>query len=323
MSKDAVYTDGVIAVKENSLLKDKIFKLCESGAEEALRVLTESGFGKGAEVTSPHEYEKLIAADERDLDAFIKEYSPSFAVTAYLLAPRDFHNLKALLKAELLGQSAEEMLAPEGIYSLEALKNCVKESDFSPLEKELKEAAEEVSSSAEEGKSPPTGAEIGSLFVKAEFEYLFRSCRKNGVLKKLLITRADMLNILTAFRSDSAENAAKNYVSGGSLTRKLLDKLFSESEKAVEAFDKTDYKEFVALCVKARENSLPCTEAEKIYNGLETDFLGANKYELKREQPFLYYVFRRRAENANVRILFVCLAAGMDEEKIKRRMRAV
>ena len=44
MVKDATYTNGVIAVKEKYLLKDKIFKMCEGGAEEALRALTDSGF---------------------------------------------------------------------------------------------------------------------------------------------------------------------------------------------------------------------------------------------------------------------------------------
>jgi len=35
MAKDLLYTNGVIAAKEKYLLKDKIFRLCEGGAEEA------------------------------------------------------------------------------------------------------------------------------------------------------------------------------------------------------------------------------------------------------------------------------------------------
>jgi vacuolar-type H+-ATPase subunit C/Vma6 len=37
--------------------------------------------------------------------------------------------------------------------------------------------------------------------------------------------------------------------------------------------------------------------------------------------PFLYYVFRKRAENADVRIIFVCLGAGMSQAEIKKRRR--
>lgn len=98
MATDVLYTDGVIAAREKYLLKDKLVKLCESGPEDALRAVTESGFGKGTEIVSVYDYEKLVAADEAAIDAFILEYSPSEAEKTYLLAPRDFHNLKALLK---------------------------------------------------------------------------------------------------------------------------------------------------------------------------------------------------------------------------------
>ena len=39
MARDVTYTNGVIAAGEKYLLKDKIFKMCETGAEEALRIL--------------------------------------------------------------------------------------------------------------------------------------------------------------------------------------------------------------------------------------------------------------------------------------------
>ena len=65
------------------------------------------------------------------------------------------------------------------------------------------------------------------------------------------------------------------------------------------------------------------TEAERELASLEFDFLDVKKYELKATQPFLYYVFRRRAENQNVRIVFACRLAGLGEQEIKRRLRAV
>ena len=63
------------------------------------------------------------------------------------------------------------------------------------------------------------------------------------------------------------------------------------------------------------------TEAERGLDSLETRLLAEHRYELKKTQPFLYYVFRRRAENANLRIVFVCLLAGMEERQIKSRLR--
>ena len=95
----------------------------------------------------------------------------------------------------------------------------------------------------------------------------------------------------------------------------------NEAEKAARAFDGTQYADFVKTCFADKTEGKPCAQAELMRDNLETDFLGAHKYELKKSQPFLYYVLRRRAENANLRIIFVCLMAGMDEGDIKSRLR--
>ena len=79
MPKDVTYTNGVIAVREQSLLRDKITKLCEGTAEEAFRILSDGGFGKGAEALSAYEYERLLSADDAELDGFIREYAPTNA----------------------------------------------------------------------------------------------------------------------------------------------------------------------------------------------------------------------------------------------------
>ena len=140
MAKDAVYTNGVIAAKETSLLGAKVIKLCEGSAEDAFRTLSESGFARGASARSVFEYEKLLYADERDLDGFVREYAPTNAEKAYFLAPRDFHNAKALIKAKYTGVQPDKMLASDGLFLSSEISRCVEENDFSPLCGELKKA---------------------------------------------------------------------------------------------------------------------------------------------------------------------------------------
>lgn len=325
MGKDLLYTNGVIAAREKYLLKDKIFKLCDSGAEEALRALSESGFGKGAEAASVYEYEKLVSADEAAIDGFIREYAPSRAEAEYLLSPRDFHNAKAAVKAHFLNIGTENMLAPAGLLSVEEIVTAVNSGDYAHLGKNLGEAVKEAAALfSEESKKEASGAEIGIIFEKALYAHLHEACARNGLLKKLLTTKADMTNILTALRSVEEEYAAKCYVTGGKVTQNQLSAIFDEdTEKALKAFKGTPYYDFVKKCIADKAAGLPLTEAERICESYETEFFTAKKYELEKSQPFLYYVFRRRAENANVRILMVCLLAGMKESEIKRRLRAI
>ncbi|MDE6442747.1 MAG: V-type ATPase subunit [Clostridia bacterium] len=320
MARDLLYTNGVVAAREKYLLKDKILKLCESSAEETFRTLTEGGFGKGAEVGSVYDYEKLVTADEQSIDEFIREYAPSQAEQAYLLSERDFHNAKAILKAYYLHLEVEKLLAPEGLISIRTITDCIKDGNYSPLGGALSEAVSETAKLFE-SEGDVSGAEIGIIFEKARFKHLVKTCSKNGVLKKLIAVRADMTNILTALRSSESEYAQKSYVEGGKLSIKQLDKLFSDNaEKALEG---TPYSGFLKKCLKDKAEGLPLTDAERVFESYETEFFAQRKYELEKAQPFLYYVFRRRAENANVRILFVCLLAGMRDIDIKRRLRTI
>lgn len=321
MGKSVIYTNGVIAVKENKLLRDKIVRLTEMGADDAFRSVTESGFGKGAEAVSVYDYEKLLVADERELDAFIAEYAPSKAEKAYFLAPRDFHNAKAILKAQYLNEPVGGMLAPDGEITAAELSEIIKSGQTEKLNEHLRGAVESCNKLFAEPEKEVSGAEIGAIFDKALYAYLFSACSKNGFLKKALAAKADMSNILTAMRADSFENAQKNFIGGGRLKDEALQNIFSEN--AERAFDGTAYKDFYALCVTAKEKNKPFTEAERVFDGYETSLLNKHRFELKNSQPFVYYVLRRRAENADLRILFVCLLAGMSGRDVVKRLRSV
>lgn len=324
MAMDTTYTGGVIAVRETQLLKDRILKLCEGTAQEAFRILSDCGFGRSAEVTSVYDYERMLAADELEIDGFVREYAPFNAEKQYFLSPRDFHNAKAAVKAEYLGISAEGMLAPDGIVPAEQIVQCVKQHDTAPLYPQLKSAVEEALALFEgsEERKEISGAEIGIIFDRAAFSHLLAVCGKNRDLKKLTVMRIDITNILTALRAQSAEYAANNYIYGGRLNENTLEKLCGEREIAERALDGTPYEDFIKK-IFAADGSLALSDAERAYESLETEYFEKNKYELKRSQPFLYYVFRRKCENENVRIVLGCLLAGVPEQEIKKRLRAV
>ena len=320
------YTNGVIAAREKRLLKDKILRFCELSPSEAFRALLESGYGGAETASSVYDYEKLIAREEELLDGFIREYSPTKTISSYLLSPRDFHNAKALIKAASLGEDAQKMLAPEGLISIKLLRECIENNDFAPLEtvnQALKEACE---SAIELLKEEQSGSKVGDIFEKASYSYLQNVTRFSPLLKKLLTAKTDMTNILIAFRAKDGEIAKEKYLPFGKLKEEQLAPLTddgeSEKETAFKAFEKTPYSAFVKSCFLAREKGLPFTEAERIRDGYDETFFAKRKYELQNKEPFLYYVYRRKTENANVRVVFACLLAGVSEAEIKKRLRA-
>lgn len=313
---DPIFTNGVIAIKERLLLGEKLLRYTELTAEEALRALRESGFGSGAD---GQEGEALILAEERSLDSFILEYAPSSKELEYLLSPRDFHNAKALCKAKKLNTDAEKLLAPQGLVKIDELSAAIDGGDFSALDADLGGAIKEALENDD-----LTGAEVGAIFDIALYNHLISKCRHSSILKKLLSGKADRLNILTAMRSNSREFAEKLYVRGGKLKTADLAKLFDDNrEKAENALKGTAYAEFYKLCFEAKEKGLPFTEAERALESYEAEYFAAKRFELEGKQPFLYYVFRRRAEIQNVRIILVCLNAGLKAQDVRKRLRAV
>lgn len=309
---DILYTNGVIAVKEKQLLGEKLLRFPDMTAQEVLHALTESGFGGGAV-----DAEGICAAEERLLDAFIREYAPSKAEKVYLLAPYDFHNAKAVCKAEKLGTDAENMLATEGLIKLAEITDAVKDKEYCRLGKELGDAVREAL------EKPLGGAEIGAVFDAALYNYLASELKHRKLLKTLLARKADMTNILTSLRCASFEQAEGFWVGGGKLGKRELSELFDANTGCEKALTGTPYRQFFELCMKAKEKGMPYTAAERFLESFEAEYFRDRRFELEGKEPFLYYVFRRRAEIRNVRIILVCLHAGLSAQEIKKRLRTL
>lgn len=319
---DSGFTNGVIAVKEKRLFGERLTRFAEMSAEDVFRALTEAGYGFNA-ASSVYEFEAMISAEERDLDEFIRTYAPSEAELEYFLAPRDFHNGKALLKAHALGKDATGLLAPDGLVPAERIASCIEAGDFSPLSGELKKALEEGKALLDENKEG-AGVQLGVLFERALFAHLAASCTKNRSLKKLIALKADTENILSYLRAADREGAEAVFVTGGTLRKEKLAGLFSsDPEKGERTLNGTPYEALAKLCFAAKRAKKPFSEAEKAADDLETDFYRHARYSKEGRDPFLLYVIRRRAENADVRIILVCLLAGMPAAEIKSRLRGI
>lgn len=323
MAIDLSYTEGVIAAKDKYLLKDKLLRLCEMTADDAFRSLLEYGFGGGAETAnSVFDYEKLIQAEESALDEFILQYAPTKADAEYLLSPRDFHNAKALMKAKLLGTDAEKMLASEGLIPIPVLTSAIQSGNYTEIAKStyLHAACMAIEKSIADEKTL-SGLEIGLIFEREMYRHLLAKCKHSSSLKRSIVARLDMTNILTAFRAQAEEKVAETFIAGGKLSVADVLTVISDGWKGGAAY--AHYPEFVTLCRDAVEKRAPLTLAERYRDGYDVEKLNENRFELKRNEPFLYYVLRRRAENANVRIIFALQLLGASELEMKKRLRGI
>ncbi|MDD6994710.1 MAG: V-type ATPase subunit [Candidatus Borkfalkiaceae bacterium] len=325
------YVNGVIAAKEKYFLKEKLLRLIETDAENALRALKESGFGGAAAAAEENcSAETLIAAQEAETNAFIREYAASEAEKEYFLSPLDCHNVKAYFKAACTGADVTNMLADEGLVPLSRIQESFLKDDYSALPAYLQSAVREAKKICKDGAAGK-GAEIGAAFEKALFYHLAVVLKKHVALKQLLAEKADLTNLVTALRAANFEKAKEQFVCGGKLRAEDYAFCFAENAEQAESLARKTgasgkagarMRDLFDIYKRVKETG-SYAEAEKRLAQTELDFFERKKYELTGSDPFLYYVLRRKTECADVRIALVCLNAGMKESEIKKRLRGV
>lgn len=202
------YALGRISVLSTHLLTAaQLRRIAEAGSsQEAIKLLMETGYGENQTT------EQEIALGEIDLiireqlqltRKRIQEITPDPELTGLFLLPVDTHNLKALLKARLLGTSADDILREGGNFSLQDLKDMVQTKyyeDLPPIYQHTLEAIE-----GELNREPDPfllSAKLDqAMFAQAQ-EVLDRK-KEHGFIREYFSLWADFTNTLSLIRAQN------------------------------------------------------------------------------------------------------------------------
>ncbi len=339
MRYDVAFINGVVRSRERFLWGTRLERLAEGTAAEAFKALKDGGFGANAEAEDG-DFESLIRAEENSVNSFIREYAPSEATERFLLAEYDFHNAEALVKCRLAGADAAKMLAPEGFYKTEDIKKAIDAMGENPPA-DANDGTGKTLSAANDGMGTPRagkkdkrenplyaaaaqalalpagqadGFTVDCVFQKALFRYMKRYAK--GPLKAILANKADAANLSALLRSDTFEYAAQMFVEGGKWPESQLKAIFEGSADV-----NGELKRQVLAAREDAQNGRPLTAFEKYADEYPLHALYPTRYDMKGQEPFLSYIFKRREDIANARILAVCLAARLSPKETAARMR--
>jgi len=199
--KSYVYAVSRIRVLENKLLSsDKIDRMVDAvSAEEVLKVLAESEYGLGQELSSPHDYEQLLSAELMKTYQFIQSITPDQEITDLYLLQYDVHNLKVLLKARFLGDIKDEPLMDIGTLPIDLLRDAVKDKDYRDLPQFLQTGLNKLENALSLRVDP---MKIDLLLDQAYYNWAFvvANKRNNIFIKNLFIKRVDLTNIKSLLR---------------------------------------------------------------------------------------------------------------------------
>jgi vacuolar-type H+-ATPase subunit C/Vma6 len=120
------YAGARISALEKSLFgRDAVRRMAEGSLEDALRQLSDAKYGNLPDATG-EDTERMIESVRKQTAETIRDLSPDSAMTDLFLLQTDAQNLKALIKARLLGIT-EFVWLEGGLFSREQLSSMVSE----------------------------------------------------------------------------------------------------------------------------------------------------------------------------------------------------
>lgn len=321
MSKHKIYPFAVAVVrsKENNLVsKDKLMQMAEAPtAEDALRILSESGYGTLAP-GEIHDFEKLLSAQLSDAYKSLAGLIPDDKLVDIFLYKNDYHNIKVLIKQTVSGTDGSAYLIDGGTVSLDTLKAAFEERKFTDLP-DLDIAA--VNEAMEEYAKTKDGRYIDLILDRACFKTMAEAAQKSkndyviGYVERL----ADVTNIKTFIR---IKRRGKNfkifedaYVSGGSLDLETFAEAY-ESDNPEAVLTGRGYDQ---VCKDFMTESF--TKFEKNCDDFIMSYVKDARYKSLTPEPIVGYIIGKETEIKCVRIIMTCKLNNIDTETIKERVR--
>lgn len=319
MSDKFLFENARIKAMESKLLNSQhMQRLAEcSSTDEAFKVMLELGFGQGQTVAQG-DFDTLIEKEEENAVSLLRAFNVGGALDALLL-DADFHNAKALVKAEITGD--KPALMPEGLTSVDNIKSAI-DGDYDGVSSVLADALADISKKIADGEI--TSRYVDITLDRATFREQLERAKKGG--KKLVshfVFKIDVANISTFYRTEKigadVDFFKENFIDGGKIALDVFERCFGSNEALKNELKNTEYFDLFALL--ADGGSLAQFETE-----VDNAILGGWKKEfndLESPSPIVYYYLAKRTEIKVAKLIVAGIKNHVNPSLIKERTREI
>lgn len=193
---------AMLRAREPKLLNnDRAQRMLDAGSfEEAAKLLTDCGYADMSQM-SAKEIEAELAGHRRSVFKELEELSPDRELVDVFRMKYDYHNLKAIIKAEAMGLSAKSIMSDSGRFDPEELLTIYNEERFTELPPIPAQAVQEAKSTLARTGNPQladfvldkayfaelkaTAKSAGSAFLEGYAEVLIDSANLKSAVRTL------------------------------------------------------------------------------------------------------------------------------------------
>lgn len=320
----ALYAVARIRALEAGLFnKDRLLRLMEGGAKNAMKQLSESGYGSMPDA-GEGDLERMIANELAKAYAVVRELSTDPVLTDVFLIRADVINLKLLIKLRILGADETPAMALGGLYLPEQLARMVQDGDYSLLPAPFRNALEGVEAEILEGSVKPQ--RISVELDKAYIWYALQSGREFAI--RYFSTKADFDNLLTLLRSRAMGLDAKQMenalLPAGSISH---ERLIPAYDMPIEDLaDHLSFGEAAAAIRKGLEEasaSGTLTPLERERDNYLLAMASRGKGEIDTIAPVIGYLLAREQEARCIRLIITAARNSLNASVIEERLREV
>lgn len=310
------------AMETTLLTRERMEQVLEArSGEEAVKILQECGYPE----LDPARPEAMDAALAQARESVLEDLGDSAPDARYLDVFKlkyDYHNLKALLKAEAMEQSPERLLTDLGRIGGEELRAAVEHGGDLPGR--MNEALAEAREILQTTRDPQLSDIALDRWCYADMMDVAEATG-SAFLRGYVRAQIDGANLRSLVRTlrmgKNADFLRGVLFEGGTVdAESILRVSAAQGAGLAELYAPTELKAAAEAGAEAVKGG-PLTDFERLCDDAAAEYLSGAQTVPFGEAPLLGYLAARETEYTNLRILLLGRMAGLAPDLIRARLR--
>lgn len=320
-----VISARVKAMETGLLTRERMEQILEAKSdEEAAKILQEFGYPE-LDAADPEAMDAALSAAREETLSDVMDGAPEPRYIELFKLKYDYHNVKALLKAEAMGTSADRMLMDMGRVPAAVLKEAVRTGELDELPPMLASAVAEAREILDTTRDPQLSDIALDRWTYADMAALAEDTNSD-FLRGYVAVQIDAANLRALVRTlrmgKSPEFLRGVLIEGGEVATDAILALSANRGSGMgEVYGPTRFAAAAEAGAEALRGG-PLTNFEKLCDDAVGDYLAGAQYVPFGEAPLVGYLAARETEYTNLRILLMGRGAGLPADVIRSRLRA-
>ena len=320
-----VISARVKALETGLLTAERMEQILDAkSGEDAGKLLQEWGYPQ-LDPRRPEAMDAALSAVREATLADLAEGTPDARYIDLFKVKYDYHNVKALLKAEAVGTAPDRMLMDMGRVSTAELAEAVRSRELDGLPETLAAAVVEAREVLDTTRDPQLSDIVLDRAAYRDMADL-ADATGSAFLRGYVAVQIDAVNLRTAVRTlrmgKGTDFLLGVLLEGGEISPDAVLKAASGGGTGLrDLYGATRFRTAAEAGADALSGG-PLTEFEKRCDDAVGDYLAGARYVPFGEAPLVGYLAARETEYTNLRIVLMGRAAGIDPAVIRTRLRA-